>query len=110
MGSGDGLPAGRYGDRFGKRGFYLQGSGRRVAAHARDVGWVDDGDCLGVLVLSMVRLGVNLFVFLQVLRALEALVADLAGVGFEGNMDAHVASYMIAFGAGGLAVLPATGQ
>lgn len=67
-----------------------------------------NGNCLGVLVLSMVRLGVNFFVFLQVLRALEAFVADLAGVGFEGNMHAHVASYVITFGAGRLAVLPAT--
>jgi hypothetical protein len=38
-------------------------------------------------VLSMVLLSVYLFVFLQILRTFEGLLADLADMGLEGCMD-----------------------
>jgi len=44
---------------------------------------VGDSDRLGVFVLSVVFLGMDLFVFLQILRAFERLVADLANMRFE---------------------------
>jgi len=38
-------------------------------------------------VLGVVLLGVDLFVFLQILRTFERLLADLANVGLERRMD-----------------------
>ena len=51
--------------------------------HTLSEGGVGDGFRLGVLVLSMVLLGVNLFVLLEVLRPLEGLFADVADVRLE---------------------------
>jgi hypothetical protein len=48
---------------------------------------VGDGDRLRVFVLDMVLLGVDLFVFLQVLRTFERLLADLTNMRLERGMD-----------------------
>ena len=37
--------------------------------------------------LSVVLLSVNLFVFLQILRTFEGLLADLTNMGFEWRVD-----------------------
>lgn len=37
--------------------------------------------------LSMVLLGVDLFVFLEILRTLERFLANLADMGFQRSMD-----------------------
>ena len=37
--------------------------------------------------LGMVLLGVDLFVFLQILGTFEGLLADLANMGFEWRVD-----------------------
>ena len=55
----------------------LRSARDRAAADAGDVGRILDGDRLGVLVLLMVLLGVDLLVLLEILGALERLLADL---------------------------------
>ena len=64
----------------------LRSARDRAAADAGDVGWILDGDRLGVLVLLVVLLGVDLLVLLQVLRALERFLAYFADVGLQGSM------------------------
>ena len=51
---------------------------------------VGDGDRLGVFVLGVVFLGVDLFMFLQILRTFERLLADLANMRLERRMDCRV--------------------
>ena len=46
-----------------------------VPPHSSVIPLINDGDSLGVLVLRMVFFGVDLFMFLQILRAFERLVA-----------------------------------
>lgn len=60
---------------------------RGGAADACVEGRVVDGNGFGVLVLSVVFLGVDLFVLLQVLRTLEGLVADFAYMWFQRDVD-----------------------
>ena len=60
--------------------------------------------------LRVVFLGVDLFVLLEVLGPLEALVADLAGVGLEGDVYAEVGGDVVALGARGAAFLPFAGE
>ena len=58
----------------------------------------------------MMSFGMNLLVLLEVLGALEALLADLAYVGLEGSMNAKMRGDMVALCTGGTAVLPLAGQ
>ena len=55
--------------------------------YPRCICWVGDGNRLGVLVLSVMFLGVDLFVFLKILRTFKRLVADLANMRLERRMD-----------------------
>lgn len=49
-----------------------------LTAHTTIESRVGDGECFGVLVLSMVFLRMDLLVLLEILRALERLFADLS--------------------------------
>ena len=52
----------------------------------------------------------NLNVFLQILRAFEALAAHVASMGFERDMDSNMTGDMISFDSLGVAISPGTGQ
>lgn len=73
----------------------VEGLGRRAARRPcfgfdpRYVCWVGDSDRLRVFVLGVMLLGVDLFVFLQILRSFERLLADLANVRFKRRMNYH---------------------
>lgn len=60
--------------------------------------------------LGMVSLGMNLLVLLEILGALEALLADLADMGLERGVDAEMGGDVVALCAGCAAVLPPAGQ
>jgi hypothetical protein len=53
------------------RSFGLWYSRTGTAAYSGDVVGVDNSDCFGVLMLCVVFLGMDLFMLLEVLRALE---------------------------------------
>ena len=59
-----------------------------LAAHTGDIGGVDDGDGLAVLVLLVVLLCVDLFVLFKILGPLERLFADLIAVRAVGQWTA----------------------
>jgi hypothetical protein len=42
-----------------------------ITPNAGYIYWIDDGDCLGMFVLLMMLFGMDLFVFLEILRTLE---------------------------------------
>jgi hypothetical protein len=48
---------------------------------------VGDGDRLRVLVLGVMLLRMDLFVFLQILRTFETFLANIAVVGLEWRMN-----------------------
>jgi hypothetical protein len=48
--------------------------------------------------------------FLEILRALEGLAAELALVRLQGNMDADVGGDVVALDSGGAALTPRAGQ
>ena len=54
--------------------------------------------------------GVSLDVLLAVLRTLEPLVADVAAVGLQGHMDAHMRGDVVPLDGGGVAATPLTSQ
>lgn len=70
-----------------------------VAANAVGVARIctcgSDGDGLGVLVLGVVLLGVDLLVFLEVLRPLELFVAHGAVVWLQRRVDCAASQYGI---------------
>lgn len=79
-----------------------------IAVHTLSVGRVSDCFRLGVLVLHVVGLGMNLFMFLEVLRTLEFLIADLAVVRFQGYVHAEVGGDVVALCTCSVAILPLT--
>lgn len=56
--------------------------------------------------LSMMFLGVDLLVLLEVLRSFEGLFAYLAHMRFQRGVDSEMAGDVIALGTGRAAVLP----
>lgn len=60
--------------------------------------------------LGMVGLGMYLLVLLEILGALEALLADLADMGLERGVDAEMGGDVVALCAGCAAVPPPAGQ
>ena len=78
-------------ERLGIRG--VERLGRQAIRRSRlgfNPGYVcrvGHGDRLRVFVLGVMFLGVDLFVFLQVLRTFERLLADLANMRFERRVD-----------------------
>ncbi len=83
---------------------------RRLTAHSGEELRILDGDGLGMLVNGMVLLGVDLLVLLEVLRSLEALLADLADVRLERGMYAEMGGDVVTLRAGGTAVLPVASE
>lgn len=83
---------------------------RRLSAHSGEKVGILDGDGLRVLMDGMVLLGMNLLVLLEVLRPLEALLAYLADVRFEGSMDAEMGGDVVTLGTGSSTVLPVAGE
>lgn len=83
---------------------------RRLSTNSRDEDGVLYGDRLRVLVDSMVFLGVYLLVLFEVLGPLEAFLADLTDVRFEGGVDAKMRCNMVTLSTGSTTVLPVTGQ
>lgn len=57
-----------------------------IPSDARGVSRIDDGDGFGMTVLGMVFFCVNLFVFLEILGALERFLAYLAHMGLQRGM------------------------
>jgi hypothetical protein len=71
---------------------------------------VGDCDRFRVFVLGMVLLGVDLFVFLQILRTFKRLLAYLANMRFERRMDSEMTGDMISLRASCTTVLPLTSE
>lgn len=69
-----------------------------------------DGDRLGVLVLRMMRLCVDFFMFLKILRPFKRLVTDVAQMRFERRMHSYMACNVITFSARRPTVLPVARQ
>ena len=67
---------------------------------------VGDSYGLGMLVLDMMGLGVDFLVFLEILWPLETLIADLAGMRFERDVDTEVRGDMVALRTSRIAILP----
>ena len=65
----------------------------RLGFDPRCVRRVSDGDRLGVFVLSVMFFSVDLFVFLQILRTFESLLADFANMRLEWCMDCAASTY-----------------
>lgn len=70
-------------ERLGRRSVRRSG----LCFDPRCVRWVSDGNRLGVFMLSVMLFSVDLFVFLQILRTFEGLLADFANMGLERCMD-----------------------
>lgn len=90
--------------------FLLCTVGRRVALDFLEIFWVMYGDGFGVFVLGMMFFCVNFFVFLEILRTLESLVAYFACMRLERGVNSEVRSDVVTLCAGGPAVLPSTSK
>jgi hypothetical protein len=84
--------------------------GGRVALYFLEIVGVMYGDGFGVLVLGMMFLCVNFFVFLEILGTIESLGTYFAGMGLERGVNSEMGSDVVTLCAGGAAVLPSAGE